>query len=128
VIGSAAVPTNSTEQATCRSASTCWAIHWTVESTRSSPAFWRKRSSAARPLAVLRPRRARSISRQNSPHSASYASRSAGVSVTGIPEIGTGPQGAARCSIAVGSWSSSQPRTRARSSARRVASLVQVAP
>jgi hypothetical protein len=99
-----------------------------VESTRISPAFWRKRSSAARPFAVLRPRRATSISRQNSPHSASYVARSACVSATGIPEIGTGPQGAARCSMAGGRASSSQVRTRARSSARRAGSGVQVAP
>ena len=127
-MGSAAVATNSTEQATCRSACTCWAIQSTVESTRISPAFCRKRSSAARPLAVLRPRRAMSISRQNSPHSASYAARSAGVRVTGMPEIGTGPQGAARCSIAGGFSPSSQPRTSLRSAARRAGSVVQVAP
>ncbi len=61
-IGSAAVATNSTEHATWRSASTCWAIHATVESTRTRPAFWRKRSRAARPFAVLR-RAARGPSR-----------------------------------------------------------------
>ena len=93
-----------------------------------SPAFCRKRSSAARPFATLRPRRAMSISRQNSPHSASYAVRSAGVSATGMPEIGTGPHGAARCSIAGGRSSSSQPRTSLRSAARRAGSVVHVAP
>ena len=127
-MGSAAVATNSTEHATCRSDSTCWAIHATVESTRISPAFCRKRSSAARPFATLRPLRAMSISRQNSPHSASYAVRSAGVSATGMPEIGTGPQGAARCSIAGGRSSASQPRTSLRSAARRAGSVVQAAP
>ncbi len=69
-----------------------------------------------------------SISRQNSPHSASYAVRSAGVSATGIPEIGTGPHGAARCSIAGGRSSSSQPRTSLRSAARLAGSVVQLAP
>ena len=42
--------------------------------------------------------------------------------------IGTGPHGAARCSIAGGWESASQPRTSARSSARRAGSVVQVAP
>ena len=45
-----------------------------------------------------------------------------------MPEIGTGPHGAARCSIAGGRSSSSQPRTSLRSAARRAGSVVHVAP
>lgn len=127
-IGSAAVSTNSTDTATCRSASTCAFTHSTVAAARISPAFCRNRSSAARPRAVSFFRRASCISARNSDHSASYCARSAGVRSTGVPVTETGPHGAGRCSVAGGSLSASQLRSRARSARRSPASSVHAQP